>query len=80
MSTQSDPGGLAGLKRLAVDVLSGWMFLALFLTTGDIYLATGAALVAGIGQVVWMISRRQRSIRCSGWRRSWWSGWAAPRS
>ncbi len=60
MSTQSDPGGLAGLKRLAVDVLSGWMFLALFLTTGDIYLATGAALVAGIGQVVWMISRRQK--------------------
>lgn len=53
-------GGLGGiLKRIAVDVLAGWVFLAVFLTTNNILLATGVGLVIGLGQVIWMISRRQ---------------------
>ncbi len=55
----SPSGGLSTLKRLAVDVLSGWVFLAVFLTTNNIYLATGAGLVIGLGQVTWMIAHRQ---------------------
>lgn len=53
------PAGLGGLKRLAFDVLAGWVFLAIFLTTGDIYLAIGAGIVIGVGQAIWMIARRQ---------------------
>ena len=52
-------GVLSVLKRMAVDVLSGWAFLAVFLITNNIYLATGFGLVFGIGQAIWMISRRQ---------------------
>ncbi len=62
MATQGKAGsdGFGWLKRLAVDVLAGWMFLALFLTTGDIFLATGAGVATGVGQVVWMIWRKQK--------------------
>ena len=52
-------GALSMLKRIAVDVLSGWVFLAVFLTTNNIFLATGVGLVIGLGQVIWMISHRQ---------------------
>jgi intracellular septation protein A len=53
-------GGLLGiLKRMAVDVLAGWVFLAVFLATSNVYLATGVGLVIGLGQVIWMISRKQ---------------------
>jgi intracellular septation protein A len=52
-------GVLNPLKRMAVDVLAGWVFLAVFLTTNNIYLATGVGLPIGLGQIVWMISRRQ---------------------
>ena len=53
-------GGVLGiLKRMAVDVLAGWVFLALFLTTNNVFLATGVGLVIGLGQVIWMISHRQ---------------------
>ena len=53
-------GGVLGtLKRIAVDVMAGWVFLAVFLTTNNILLATGVGLVIGLGQVIWMIWRRQ---------------------
>ena len=53
-------GGLGGmLKRMAVDVLAGWVFLAVFLITNNIFLATGVGLVIGLGQVIWMITHRQ---------------------
>jgi intracellular septation protein len=63
MVTPNETGdrGLAGFKQLAVDVLSGWVFLALFLATNDIFLATGAALAAGVGQVIWMLWRKQKT-------------------
>lgn len=60
MVERSEPGPLAGLKKIAFDVLSGWLFLAVFLISGDIFLATAAGLTAGIGQVIWMTSRKQR--------------------
>lgn len=50
-----------GLKQLAIDVLSGWVFLALFLATNNIFLATGAGLAAGVGQAIWMICRKQKT-------------------
>jgi intracellular septation protein A len=59
MAEADERVGITGFKRLAVDVLAGWMFLALFLATDDIYLATAAGVVTGIAQVIWMISRRQ---------------------
>ncbi len=52
--------GLGGLKRIAVDVLAGWVFLVVFLITNDIFLATGLGIVFGIGQITWMISRKQK--------------------
>ena len=60
MANETQPGGLAGLKRILFDVLAGWLFLAVFLATNDIFLATGAGLVAGLGQAVWMISKKQK--------------------
>jgi len=57
---QAEAGvGMSGLKRLAVDVLSGWVFLALFLATDDIYLATGAGVATGLAQAGWMLWRKQ---------------------
>lgn len=61
MAKQAESGGVAGFKRLAFDVLAGWMFLALFLATNNIFLATAAGLTAGIGQVIWMIWRKQKT-------------------
>jgi intracellular septation protein A len=59
MSDSNGPAGGAGFKRLAVDVLAGWVFLAVFLATKDIFLATAAAVAIGLGQAAWMISRKQ---------------------
>jgi len=42
-----------------VDILAGWLFLAVFLTTNNIYLATAVGLASGVLQVLWMIARRQ---------------------
>ena len=61
MSDQMNPSdGLDGLKRIAVDVLAGWVFLAVFLITKDIFLATALGIVFGVGQIIWMISRKQK--------------------
>ena len=61
MAGELSPGaGLGSLKRLVVDVLSGWAFLAAFLTTNNIFLATGVGVAIGLGQAIWMIPRRQK--------------------
>ena len=60
MANAAGAGGATGFKRLAIDVLAGWLFLALFLITGDIFLATAAGVATGLGQAVWMIWRRRK--------------------
>lgn len=60
MEERAAPGRLSAFKRLAVDILAGWLFLAVFLITNNIYLATAAGLVTGMLQVAWMIVRRQK--------------------
>ena len=61
MADQMNPSeGLGGLKRIAVDVLAGWVFLAVFLITKDIFLATALGIVFGVGQIIWMIWRKQK--------------------
>jgi intracellular septation protein A len=47
------------LKRMAVDLLSAVLFLVLYLTTGNLFLAVALGVAAGIGQAIWMIARRQ---------------------
>ena len=59
MEQRAAPSRLAGFRQLAIDILAGWLFLAIFLTTNNIYLATAAGLVTGVLQVVWMIARRK---------------------
>jgi intracellular septation protein A len=53
--------GPAGLKRLAVDMLAGILFLVVYLTTGNIYLGVGLGVATGLLQAVWMIARRQQT-------------------
>ena len=48
-------------KRLALDMLAGILFLAIYLATGDIYLGVGIGLVTGVAQAIWMIARRQKT-------------------
>lgn len=60
MEERAAPRLLSGLRRMAIDILVGWLFLAVFLITNNIYLATAAGLVTGILQVIWMIARRQK--------------------
>jgi len=48
------------LKRMAIDILSGWLFLAVYFATDNIYLATALGVASGLGQAFWMISRRQK--------------------
>lgn len=60
METRAVPSRLSAFKQLAVDVLCGWLFLAVFLTTNNIYLATAAGLVTGVLQVIWMLARRKK--------------------
>ncbi len=59
MPEQIGSGVGANLKRMAVDILSGWLFVAVYVATDDIYLATGLGVAAGLGQAIWMISRRK---------------------
>lgn len=57
---QVNSGIGATLKRMAVDILSGWLFLAVYFATDNIYLATVLGVATGVGQAFWMISRRQQ--------------------
>jgi intracellular septation protein len=59
MAESAQPAPAMGLQRLAIDVLAGWIFLALFLITDDIYLATAGGMAAGIGQIVWALTSKQ---------------------
>lgn len=60
MEERTAPSLASPLKRMAVDILSGWLFLAVFLATNNIYLATGLGLLTGLGQTIWMIWRRRK--------------------
>ena len=51
---------VGGLKRMVFEILAGWLFLAVYLATDNIYLATLLGLATGLGQAIWMISRRQK--------------------
>ena len=59
MEQRTAPSRLSAFKRLAMDILAGWLFLAVFLITNNIYLATAAGLATGILQTIWMIVRRE---------------------
>lgn len=60
MEQRQGPSPGSGLKRMAVDILAGWLFLAVFLATNNIYLATALGLATGILQTLWMLARRQK--------------------
>ena len=60
METRKPPSPLSAFRQLAVDILCGWLFLAAFLISNNIYLATAAGLVTGALQVIWMLARRQK--------------------
>ena len=60
MEERTGPTRLSAFKRLAADILAGWLFLAIFLITNNIYLATAAGLATGILQAIWMLVRRQK--------------------
>jgi intracellular septation protein len=57
---KSSQGGGAIFKRMALDVLSGWLFLAIYLITDNIYLSTALGAATGLGQACWLILRRQK--------------------
>jgi intracellular septation protein A len=44
---------------MAVDMLSAALFLVLFLTTGNLFLAVALGVAAGVCQAIWMIARKQ---------------------
>jgi intracellular septation protein len=60
MEQRKAPSVVPMLRRLAVDILSGWLFLAIFLATSNIFLATATGLATGVIQAIWMIWRRQK--------------------
>ncbi len=60
MAGTADSALATTLRRMAVDFLTGLLFLALFLTTNNILLATAVGVAFGLGQALWMISRQQR--------------------
>jgi intracellular septation protein len=60
MSPPIGSGIAASLKRMAVDILSGWIFLAVYFATDNIYLATAVGVAIGLAQTFWMISHRRK--------------------
>ena len=59
MTEHSDSAGGFGLRRLVFDLFASMLFLAVFLITGDIFLAVPLGIGVGLAQVAWMIHRRQ---------------------
>jgi intracellular septation protein A len=47
------------LKGKALNIFWGWLFLALYLTTGNIYLATALGVATGAAQLAWKIAHRR---------------------
>jgi intracellular septation protein len=47
------------MKRLALDIISTVLFLAIGLLTKNVYLATGIGLAVGLAQVAWQKLHRQ---------------------
>jgi len=45
-------------RWLAADLLSTLLFVSLYALTHSVYLATGLAIVAGVGQIAWLKLRR----------------------
>lgn len=54
------------MREFLNDLLSTLVFVALYLTLGDIYIATGCAIAAGIAQVVYF-RLTQRSVDAMLW-------------
>ena len=54
-------GWFGGLKQMVVDMVSGLLFLALYLATGNIYLAVGLGVATGLVQAAWMIAHRRKT-------------------
>ena len=54
------------LRRLASDFLSTILFMAVWLITGDVRIATGLAIVAALAQLVWM-KRTGAAINAMQW-------------
>ena len=54
------------MKQLLDDLLSTIVFLVLYLVTGNIFVATGLAIVAGIAQIAWL-KGRGRAIDTMQW-------------
>jgi intracellular septation protein len=59
MAEHTGQSGGFGLKRMAFDLLAGMLFLAVFLITGDIFLAIPLGIGVGLAQAAWMIHRKQ---------------------
>lgn len=54
------------LQQLASDFLSAFIFLALYLATGNVTLATSVAIAAGLAQFAWL-KRSGRPIDAMQW-------------
>lgn len=54
------------MKEFVSDLFSTLVFVVIFFSTGDIYLATGVAILAGVGQIVFFKLKR-RQIQAMQW-------------
>jgi intracellular septation protein len=48
------------VRTLLSDMAAGLLFLAVLLVSNDIYLATGAGIILGLGQAAWSWVRRRK--------------------
>ena len=54
------------MKEFASDLFSTLVFVVIFFSTGDIYIATGVAILAGIGQIAFF-KLKNRRIQAMQW-------------
>ena len=57
---------IQALRLLAIDFLSALVFLAVYAISGSLYSASGVAVAAGVGQVVWA-KLRHRPVEPMQW-------------